>query len=244
MSTPSFEVRLIIFSEVARRIMAEEPVPTDVQHVLRSLSVRYPDESLEIRGDDNTRLVSKFVADSNVFLDSVEQGIFRALSPFGRIAYLFSYPLWYHRFLGKLGFVMGVPHGAPVVDSERQLHDVMITVKFKRRPNDRVRWELVRTVADWAAEVCVAGMDGEGPAQLVSDHVAFIGRVAQFSVDLSSSGPTTVNWLLLSIGNLGFRLTEGKNAVEDITVDQAERFGVMYPNDFEGKRIVLRFDGK
>ena len=47
----------------------------------------------------------------------------------------------------------------------------------------------------------------------VSNEVEFRGRVAQFRVNASRSGQDTLNWLLLSVLNFGYAVSQVSNLI-------------------------------
>jgi hypothetical protein len=137
--------------------------------------------------------------------------------------YALFYTRDYDESLGELGFFIGFPEMWKNTTKDYDLKNLQISVVFKRKASLETRRRFMQCLANWYSLVSQKGIFGEGPIKLISREIEFRGRLAQFRIDVSTSGQDTLNWLLISVLNFGYEVSKVTDFIFDHD-QQVERF--------------------
>jgi hypothetical protein len=103
---------------------------------------------------------------------------------------------------GEMGLLVNPAWLTPPQDSELLPQELPVRVRFWQRITTEQRLHFSATIVAWKRSVEAVGVFAEGPARLLSD-IRFGAKSAEFVLDMSLSGQSTLNWLTLSILNFG-----------------------------------------
>ena len=174
----------------------------------------YPDGTLLIEGGNSADRVWDLILRNGLLDCGIWQPHgFRGIEPFSRNIYRLYYTTDYRERLGELDFGVIFPAICSHPTKDYELDNLLITVGFNRKPSEDVRHRFAISLGEWFRLVRQQGMFGEGPIEKVSNEVEFRGRVAQFRVNASRSGQDTLNWLLLSVLNFGYAVSQVSNLI-------------------------------
>lgn len=207
-----------------------ENVPNLSAHLdeIRRISQRhgfFPDGSLFIEGEDCLERLADFIYRHALGVAGVWQPKgFGGFKEFGGKLCIVWYTNDYRESLGEEDLQIRSPNEAvwPIPPSY-QLHDLLITVVFRRKPSKEVQIRFADCIRIWSQEVAIRGLNGEGAIKLVTSEIEFRKKLAQFRIDASRSGQDTLNWLVLSVLNFGYAVS----LVSDFFFDQEQNTVLM-----------------
>lgn len=136
--------------------------------------------------------------------------------------YSIIYPAGYQKKLGDLPFGFSNTFAEPEFKEELQ-DPISVIVEFKRVPKTKDFERYMNYLRTWAKSVETQGIAGEGPARISSKDVGSSQRWAWFDVDMSKSGPNTMNWLVLVHLNFGIEVSPVTEVLFNISKDADPR---------------------
>ena len=193
-------------------------VPTDkLNEAIRkaSRSFWFPDGSVYLEVPDQktaVTVVSPNVAES-IMEGRIEVVIYRSQAAFPLRWYALHYPMTYQNILGEDRFGACVGSGAKTWPGEQTLDRLEFTVWFKRKPAKQVRLAFRDVIRGWFASVANHGADDEGPIACADPNIVFCGRRADIVLDATRSGPSTLNYLILTTLEFGHSVAAVENAM-------------------------------
>jgi hypothetical protein len=147
---------------------------------------------------------------------------FRSLPPFPKGLYQLIYTGEYYERAGQRGFVVVPTAYGPTSGGEDNLIDLCVSVGFRRRQNKESMRLFAEVVRSWSESASASGLFEEGPAFLAVPDMQFQGLRAQFRLDVSRSGQSTLNWLVLLVLDYGMEVNPVTSLVygNEGTLDQ------------------------
>jgi hypothetical protein len=171
-------------------------------------SVRtYPNGAVQIEGvTAESELLTILRQEEVLGKELIAWTQFRSLPPFPKGIYQLIYTGEYYERTGQRGFVVVPTAYGPTSGGEDNLIDLCVSVGFRRRQTNESMRLFADLVRSWSESASASGVFGEGPAFLAVPDVRFQGLRAQFRLDVSSSGQSTLNWLLLLVLDYGMEV--------------------------------------
>lgn len=211
-------VRLTSYLVCRRTLDIVHSVCTDQgkMEVLNHPDFVYPDGSLQFDFDVpvNETALGRFFQKGPP-RPHIDYGRFRAIPPFGSRGFGVVYPgKEYERRTRDSGLGISPPENrTPAPDAEWDLTAIPVEIGFYYRPRKNYEEILPEALARWEA---TGALRGEGSPRLNSGSLNVEPEPtkeiydivwATFTIDLSESGQTAINWLVLSLIALGLEHT-------------------------------------